>query len=332
MKVGYLHYDGGSGSNLPFKQAKKENYNNKDTMYEGGPNATLHVFGASSIPLNSSFDYNQVDCDVVYFWLQGGVGPEFDALRKFRQSTDAVFVLFFDDIYWLDNFTREHYFKVWQPIINEMDVLTNGYIGDDKRLTGLGKPWRYLPFSHDIRYYKKYFRKREEKEDSFFAMIHGRMTKCQRTMLIYKALHDYLPQKKYYVHPYRFYTKEQVLKQYPLDFIEFTPVVDDWFELLRNQRVQIDEYPCQSQSQVATQAACTGTVTIGHKYNAPVLHCFPKLTFDINNWQEWVRGAMMLETPSIYDAIQKYAYDAVEEYNFENFRKRLTSIYEEFKK
>jgi len=138
--------------------------------------------------------------------------------------------------------------------------------------------------------------------------------------------------KKYYIHPYRFHTKEQVLKQYPVDFIEFTPVVDDWFDLLSKQRVQIDEYPCLSQSQVVTQAACTGTVTIGHPFNAPTVVCFPKLVFSLNDWQAWVKGAMMLETPSIYDAMQKYAYDAVEDYNFDNFRKRMITIYREFQK
>lgn len=301
-------------------------------MYEGGPNATLHIFGATSIPLQLDFDYNQVDCDIVYFWLQGGVGPELEALKKFRKATDAIFVLFFDDVYWLDYSSRQHYLEIWRPITDMMDVLSSGYVGDDERVSILNKPWRYLPYPHDIKFYKKYFKKREEKSNTFFSMIHGRMTKCQRTMLIYKALYAHLPHKKYYIHPYRFYTKEQVLKDYPLDFLEFTPIVDDWFELLGKQRVQIDEYPCLSQSQVVTQAACTGTVTIGHPFNAPSVICFPKLTFSLNDWQLWVRGAMMLETQSIYDVMQEYAYKAVEEYNFENFRKRLTNIYKEFKR
>ena len=333
MKVGYIHYDGGSGTNLPYtKGTGKSVPFMSHFMREGGPSSILHIFGADSIPIDANFDYRQVDVDLVYFWIQGGIGPELPALRKFRKEVDAVFVLFFDDVYWLKERDVQYYLNLWRPVTNLMDVLTSGYLNDGDRVSPiLQKPWRYLPYPHDVQYYKQFFKK--DKERAFFSMIHGRKTVYNRTMLMYKMLHNIYPDWRFIIHPYRFYTKEQVLQRYPFDWLEFTPVVDDWFELLGRQAVQIDEYPCLSQSQVVTQAACVGTPTIGHKYNAPIQICFPKLTFPLDDIWRWLRGAkQLIEDQSFYDEVQKHAFDAVEDYNFDNFRKRMIKIYKENKR
>lgn len=333
MKVGYIHYDRmaeigrqyrcGSGIKSKF---------DPNFMREGGPNATGHIFGADTFPLHSDFDYRQVDCDLIYFWLQGGIGKSLPVLRKFREESDAVFVLFFDDVYWLDR-QRLYYLESWRSVTDLMDVLTSGYIDDHTRISTLKKPWRYLPYPQDIEYLKQFFRK-EPKEKSFFSMVHGRLTLCGRTLGLYNELHKRFPDWKFRMHPYRFCTKEHILRQcgFKSDWLDFTPIVDDWFGLLGRQGIQIDEYPSLSQSQVVTQAACLGTPTISHIFNAPNRICFPKLTFQIDDLEAWFKVACRLvEDSNFYKEIQDYAYKAVEDYSFDKFEERLIKINEEFK-
>ena len=335
MKVGYIHYDGMAEIGRQYRRGSgiKSKFD-PNFMREGGPNATRHIFGTDTFPLHSDFDYRQVDCDLVYFWLQGGVGSALPALRKFREESDAVFVLFFDDVYWLDT-QRLYHLESWRSTTNLMDVLTSGYIDDHTRISTLKKPWRYLPYPHDIDYLRQFFRK-EPKEKSFFSMVHGRLTLCRRTLKLYSELHKKFPDWKFRMHPYRFCTEEQILSQWNFGdhhWLEFTPIADDWFKLLGEQRIMIDEYPSLSQSQVATQAACLGTPTISHIYNSPNKICFPTLTFDINNLESWFKVACRLvKDDDFYNQVQEYAYEAVEDYSFNNFEERLLNIYKEFKK
>lgn len=345
MKCGYVHYDGLAGSNFEYKKGtyKQQIKNNPDVMLEGGPNAMLHVFGADAVPLSPDFDYRKLDLDLIYFWIQGGINESgLEGLKKLDRECECVKVLFFDDIYWLDRVTQALYVEGWKRVTNFMDVLTNGYTDDGERLRDrlhLETPWKYLPYPHDNEYYKKFFKKEKPEPHSIFSMIHGRATKFDRTLFLMKELHKLFPKLKYVMHPYRFYTQEQVLKRIEerfsndFNFLEFAPVVDNWFDLLSNQFIQIDEYPAISQSQVVNQAACLGVPTISHKNTASCRICFPKLCFPLDDLFLWYKAAKkLIKNPQFYEEVQQYAYEAVEDYSFQNFRERMTKIFKEFKR
>lgn len=334
LKVGYVHYDGDRSQNFDYRYGDgKSSVFTPNKMREGGPNAILHLFGADRIPLNNDTKFNNIDYDIIYFWIQGGIQEEgLVNLRRLREDSNALFIQFFDDVYWLESNKRLYYYQSWDSVVQLMDVLSSGYIDDDKRITYKNKPWKYLPYPHDIEYMKKL--KQGIKEKNFFSMVHGRYTEFPMTIQLYKRLHDEFPDWNFIFHPYHFYTKEQVIKRCPDNYtwLKFTPIVNDWLELLGRQTIQIDEYPVMSQSQVTTQAACLGVPTISHNYNFPATICFPELIGDLENVDHWFKVACRLvRDEEFYRGIQTYAYNAVEEYSFDKFKERIINIYKEFR-
>ena len=355
MKLGFGHMD---MSNSVYIEYEKGNHEivpyDSEKPRTGSHYCIVDSLGGDRIPIDPDFDYSKIDVDLIYWWLQGGATKNSVALKsikKLRKQWDGILLINWEEAYW---FTKPYVKQRLESCIESAELATavvNGYLNFDRRMDDIQfkskkVKWRYLVTPYDTEWIKNKYAKTPKSETRIiYSMIHGRTTKCERTLTTMYDLHKEMPNLEYVINRYRFVPREDfneiTLKStdIPLEDLKFIKVIDplDPWEVYANyigsSWMFIDEYPSYSQSHATLDSACFGTPVLSHQYNSAAVICFPKIIVEFNNVNQWFKMAKkLLVDQEFYNSVRDYGTVAVSHYSIESFYKQLCDIYDEFKK
>ena len=350
MNIGYAHMD---MSRSTYKEYIKGTHEispfNPDRPRTGTHAMLVDGLGGDRIPLDPEFNYSRLDTDIIYIWFQGGVpnkSKPMKALKKLRKQWDGVLLINWEEVYQFTNPYAKTQFMAYMDSTKYVDAVVSGFLNFDKRMekVGLNVPWRYLITPYDTEWLKYKFGKTQKDDPRrIYSMLHGRTTKCERTIITMYAFKNF--NVECVMNRYRFVSDEAFRKRIyrrikfgkeTLDFLKIVPPIDPWvnyMKYLSSSYLFIDEYPAYSQSHSTLEAACGGTPTISHQFNSSAVTCFPKTVVELNNVSEWVAMTKrLIMDEDFYNEVRDYGLVAATHYGLESFYNQLLTLYEEFKR
>ena len=351
ISVGFGHMDMSNSGYKEYIQGTHEiSPFTPDRPRTGSHTMIIDALGGDRIPIDPKFNYSKMDTDIIYLWLQGGAHKDskpLKALKKIRKQWDGVLLINWEEVYYFTDAYSKLQFKAYLESTEYVDAVVSGYIDFNKRMEKieLGHvPWRYLVTPYDTEWLVYKFGKTfKDKPRRIYSMLHGRTTKCERTIITMHTLKNF--NLEFVLNRYRFVIEKEFrrlifrrikFREGDLDFLKIVPPIDPWkkyMEYLSSSYLFIDEYPAYSQSHSTLEAACGGTPTISHKYNSSAVTCFPRLLVDLNNIDEWIAMTKkLIMDEEFYNEVRDYGSVAVSHYGLDSFYEQLLTLYEEFKR
>lgn len=350
IKFGYGHMDMG---NTIFKEYVKGDHKfapfNPDRCRTGTHIAIVDALGGDRIPLSLTFDYRNLDTDIIYLWLQGGAhngSLPVQILEKMRSEWDGVLLINFEEVYWFTDAYCQHAIRGFLESTKLVDAVVCGFHGYGERLKNLGFndiPWRYLVTPYDTEWLRHRFSKMEKDSPKrVYGTVHGRATRCDKTLLVMNAIKDL--DLDLTLNRYRFLSLVDLKRKAAqrvgiehLDFINFIETIDPWqkyMEFLASTYVFIDEYPAYSQSHSTLDAASSGTPTVSHPFNSVSVRCFPESTVsNFNTNSDWIKITTdLLTDEDYYKRVREHGLKTVDHYGMESFKSQLEGLYKELKR
>ena len=351
IKLGYGHID---MSNTVYKEYIKGTHEispfNPDRPRTGSHAMIVDALGGDRIPIDPDFDYSELDLDLIYFWLQGGAPIEskpLKALKKIRKQWDGVLLINWEEVYHFTDDYAKKQFEAYLESTRYVDAVVSGFMDFDKRMRRIELdhvPWRYLVTPYDTEWLVYKFGKTQKADPRrIYSMLHGRTTKCDRTIVTMHAFKKL--NLEFVLNRYRFVIDEALRKRIyrrikfgeeTLDFLKIIPPIDPWskyMEYMSSSYLFIDEYPAYSSSHSTLEAACGGTPTVSHKFNSSAVTCFPDLIVDLNNMKEWIEiTKKLILDEDFYNRCRDYGLVAVSHYGLDSFYEQLLTLYKEFKR
>jgi glycosyltransferase involved in cell wall biosynthesis len=348
IKLGYGHMDMNNSVYEDYIQGNREISEFDPTRCRTGTHYTIvDALGGDKVPIDPNFDYSKIDCDLVYFWFQGGCykGTDgFKALQKIKKQSDALVIINWEEAYW---FTDVYVRKVLEgcvPSAKVADAVVSGFRNDDERMKriGIDVVWRYLVTPYDVKWLRhKFGATPKVSPERIYTTVHGRATRCDRALVVMNAFKNL--KFEFVVNRYRFFAVDALKKRATkvsgikdFNWLKIIDPLEPWLKYMNfmaGSFIFLDEYPARSQSHTTIDAACGGTPTISHNANSAAVVCFPKLLVELNNLDQWVEVMKkLLMEKDFYEEVRQEAFKAVDHYSIENFLKQLEQIYSELKK
>lgn len=320
---------------------------------QGYASAIITVFGGTYCPLRPTQDYSLLnEYDVALARVYAGSTVRGDTLElarlikmKEKGELTVPLVVYFEEV------TVGPYTKIIDfscKLLKFADMVVYPFIGDKGEFDRRGLTnHRYLPFPLDVKWYKQFYRTRGKKENIGAGIYHVRSWTWWRDnerTRIHAETFDCLKQlrDKYGTKP-RFYLnmdgRDFRFQSYvdgiglPVEFVKFISGQTEFASHVAENRVFLEEYHCNNQSQLTIVSLCTGTPVVGTNYNTVLSLANPDLTVEHGDWAGWRDlASRLVGDEDFYDEQVRVGFEGVEQFSLEHYREMFLKLYGELEK
>jgi hypothetical protein len=323
----------------------------KLAVNQTGEGNTFAYLGAFSRVMTGSIergtDYSILkDYDLVVLRVRDPKN-ELVPIQDLRNNTSAVILAYCDE--WVNYDNEQMIIQKFPELSETVNAVICGfgkhYQEDAFKDIGVTN-FHSLPYASDIDVWRKYFTPLERRKGNYITgMYHirshigrGKGDKIHTKTLdaLAWAQREYSVECKMFLN-YDGHCVLNDMEQYASRIglrCEFLPHMhnDEFYKIMSQSMLFIEEYPTPAHSRATVVAACTGTPQISTYYNEPSRLCYPDSTIHYDDWNEYKYHVDRLLTDDDYwTYISDMAFVLSHHYSYWALKDRVIELYDRLK-